>query len=340
MKILITGVSGFIGFNLTKYLLTNYNSFFVFGVDCINDYYNPSLKINRLSNLGINFAKNGKVFSSNLFSNFYFEKFDLFKDDFANSHFKNYDFDIVIHLAAQAGVRYSIEAPQKYIDNNILGFFNIIRFAQENNIPNFMYASSSSVYGDSNFSPFDEEMKISRPASLYAATKIANEAIAASYSNIHKINTIGLRFFTVYGPWGRPDMAYFKFTESILSGKSIDLYNNGELYRDFTFIDDVCKSITLLVNYILEIDNRSGEYICEVVNIGNSNPVKVIDFVNILSHVIGKEVIINNLEMQLGDVHRTEANVKKLFEMIGFVPNTDISYGLNEFYNWYKNYYN
>lgn len=336
MKILITGNAGFIGFHLTIKCLTK--GYEVFGIDNINDYYDIQLKNSRLIQLGININENVTKLKSNKFPNFTFVRGDLEDSILLDSIFALFQPDLVIHLAAQAGVRYSITNPEKYIQSNIIGFFNIINSCKKFQVNKFIYASSSSVYGDHHTVPFNEAMNVDKPISFYAATKKSNELIAHCYSNLFNIQTIGLRFFTVYGPFGRPDMAYFSFTKSIIENKSIDVYNNGNLSRDFTHIDDIVNGIDLIVNSLLNKSSKLENY--EVFNIGNSNPVKLISFINTLSNIIGKPANINFLPMQDGDVHDTFADVSKLKEKVDYSPKTNLPEGLLSFVKWYKEYYN
>lgn len=336
MRIFITGNAGFIGFHLTiKCLEEGYE---VFGFDSINDYYDTQLKKSRLDQLGISIDDSIKKYKSKLFANFNFVKGDLEDKILLESVFASFQPDLVIHLAAQAGVRYSISNPEKYIQSNIIGFFNVIDVCKKFQVGKFIYASSSSVYGDNHTVPFKETMNVDKPISFYAATKKSNELIAHCYSNLFNIQTIGLRFFTVYGPFGRPDMAYFSFTKSIIENKSIDVYNNGNLSRDFTHIDDIVNGIDLIVNSLLNKSSKLENY--EVFNIGNSNPVKLISFINTLSNIIGKPANINFLPMQDGDVHDTFADVSKLKEKVDYSPKTNLPEGLLSFVKWYKEYYN
>lgn len=316
--ILITGCSGFIGYHLTKKLLNNYN---IIGTDNLNDYYDINLKKSRLSSL-----KN---------KNFKFIKCDISNSKELDNIFNKYKIDKIINLAAQAGVRYSIENPDFYINTNIIGFYNILENLKTHKINHLIYASSSSVYGNNEL-PFKENSKTDNPISLYAATKKTNEILAQTYSNLYNINCTGLRFFTVYGPFGRPDMAYFSFTKKIINKEKIELYNNGESLRDFTYIDDLVEAIIKILD----------KPITKIYNIGNSNPIKMIDFINIL-----KQTLINNnliedynlnielLPKQLGDVDNTYADIEELMSDFNYKPNTNIKDGLDKFIKWYKEYY-
>ena len=316
--ILITGCAGFIGYHLTKKLLNNYN---IIGLDNLNDYYDIKLKNSRLKNLE--------------HKNFKFIKCDISNKEEINNIFDKYKIDKVINLAAQAGVRYSIENPDTYINSNIIGFYNILENVKKHKINHLIYASSSSVYGNNN-TPFKENDSTDNPISLYAATKKSNELLAQTYSNLYNIKCTGLRFFTVYGPFGRPDMAYYTFTKRIINKEKIELYNNGESLRDFTYIDDIVEGI------IKVLDNK----ITKIYNIGSSNPIKLLEFINIL-----KETLINNnliedynlnielLPKQLGDVDNTYADIEELKKDYNYKPNTNIKDGLDKFVKWYKEYY-
>ncbi len=338
MKIFITGIAGFIGFHLANFLLKN--EFAVIGLDNLNDYYDPSLKHARLSEL--------KLTSKESKRDFIFIKGNL--EDYAllSKIFSDYNPDIVINLAAQAGVRYSLENPKAYLDSNIIGFSNIVECCKINKIDHLIFASSSSVYGGNTKLPFSESQTVDHPISLYAATKKANELIAHTYSHLYDLKTTGLRFFTVYGPWGRPDMALFKFTKSILNDEHIDVYNNGDMIRDFTYIDDIVKSIFLLLNkkpefnrnYDKDNPNPSSSWApYKIFNIGNSDPQPLMDYIKSLEYSLNKKAKINFLPMQPGDVKATYANTDLLQEWIGFKPKTTIKYGINEFIKWYKNFY-
>jgi UDP-glucuronate 4-epimerase len=334
MKILITGVAGFIGFHLSKKLIESGNE--VFGIDNLNDYYDVKYKIQRLGILGINYIENSElIIKSSKYKNLYFNKLDINENDKIISLFKSYNPDLVIHLAAQAGVRYSLTNPDEYIKNNIVGFYNVINAARLNNIRNFFYASSSSVYGDSSKLPFNEEDNADKPVSLYAASKKTNELIAHTFSSLYEIRTVGLRFFTVYGPYGRPDMAYFDFTNSILKNKTIKVYNNGNLTRDFTYVDDIVFSIDLLIKkYNSEPISLGSKY--NIYNIGNSNPVQLIDFIKTIEGCVGQKAILDFVDMQKGDVHNTYSDSTKLFSAINFQPQTDLKAGVSEFVKWFK----
>ena len=339
MKILVTGAAGFIGFHVCKKLLQDGNQ--VIGLDNLNDYYDPKLKKSRIKEL-INISEKNKKF-------FNFIKVDLVNSDtleqiFSNQNDKSSKISIVIHLAAQAGVRYSIENPSVYVQSNLVGFCNIIDIAKNNNVDHFYYASSSSVYGGNKKLPFEELDNVDKPISLYAATKKSNELIAHTYSHLFNLPTTGLRFFTVYGPWGRPDMALFKFTESIISNKPIRVFNYGNMLRDFTYIDDVVQSIINLINKSLEAKNNLTKNNIQnvpykIFNIGNSKPTKLTDYIKSIEVNLGKKADIILDEMQPGDVQATYANTKYLEEYIHFRPNTSIEKGIKLFIEWYLEYY-
>ncbi|WP_430816062.1 NAD-dependent epimerase [Carboxylicivirga sp. RSCT41] len=322
-SILVTGAAGFIGFHLCKQLLQSGCK--VIGIDSINSYYCTQLKEDRLKEL-------------EKYSNFRFLKQDICDKQGLNQLFKNEQFDYVINLAAQAGVRYSIEQPYKYIDSNLIGFINILEACRRYPVKHLIYASSSSVYGNSKATPFSTQDACNEPVSLYAATKKSNEMMAHSYAHLYKIPITGLRFFTVYGPFGRPDMAYFSFTDKIVKNEAIQVYNNGDLERDFTYIDDIVKAIEKLIDLPFdrpeEIDKPYRLF-----NIGNNKPVKLLDFIKTLEKYIGKEAIKNFLPMQKGDVYQTYADISDLENRIGFKPDTSLDKGLKEFIDWYKSYY-
>ena len=330
MKILITGAAGFIGYHLSKSLLSKEND--ITGVDNLNSYYSQKLKKDRLKDIQ----------NSDQFNSFHFVNCDIKDKAPLMDLFKEKKFDYVINLAAQAGVRYSIDNPDEYIKSNLVGFNNILECCRYGKIKHLIFASSSSVYGMNKTIPFNEADNTDSPISLYAATKKSNELMAYSYSHLYDIPITGLRFFTVYGPFGRPDMAYFKFTKSILEGKKIDLFNNGNMSRDFTYIDDVVIGIKKLIEkHPKSIENKysTSNAAFQIYNIGNNSPVSLKKFVKILEENCGKKAIINNKEMQLGDVPATYANIDMLNNDIGFKPATPLERGLKDFVTWYLNYY-
>lgn len=334
MKVLVTGAAGFIGFHLVNRLAEN--GFEVVGIDNINDYYPPELKFARLHEAGISArAKNWfEKVDSEKYSGYSFVRMSLEDGEQIAELFESEQFDMVCNLAAQAGVRYSIENPHAYISSNIVGFMNILEACRHNPVKHLVYASSSSVYGNRKKMPLSTSDSVDNPISLYAATKKSNELMAHTYSHLYGIPTTGLRFFTVYGPWGRPDMAYFSFTKSILENKPIKIFNHGDLYRDFTYIDDI---VTGIVNVLHGIPNTLPPF--KIYNIGNSSPVKLMDFIETIENALGKEARKEFLEMQPGDVYKTYADVSDLEKNFGYAPDTPLANGINEFVSWYKSYF-
>jgi len=333
-NILITGAAGFIGVHLSNQL-TNHG-YSVIGLDNMNTYYDLNLKKDRLAQLNDN-------------KNFTFVECDLTDQERINKIFEEHRPAVVINLAAQAGVRYSIENPYAYLDSNLTGFLNILEACRNYPVDHLLYASSSSVYGGNKVAPFSTNHNVDHPVSLYAATKKSNELMAHTYSHLYNIPTTGLRFFTVYGPWGRPDMAYFSFTKDILEGNPIKVFNHGKMERDFTYIDDIVEGIVKLIPLAPEKNPNWDESIDElgasfapyrVYNIGNNNPVPLMKFINVLEEKIGKEANKQYMEMQPGDVLRTYADVSELERDIDFKPSTSIEDGLGKFVDWYKEYYN
>ena len=330
-KILITGSAGFIGFSLAKTLLDK--GHYIHGYDCMSDYYDVTLKRAR-----------NKILQD--YKKFSFTEEMLENQEVLNKAITNFKPEIIVHLAAQAGVRYSIEQPRIYLSSNITGTFNIIEAAHKVKVNHLIIASSSSVYGANTNIPYREIDKAQTQLSVYAATKKSTESIAHSYSNIWRLPITILRFFTVYGPWGRPDMALFKFTKSIIKGEPIDIYNNGEMYRDFTYIDDIVKGIISLTSVppkeeknIDKNDSLSPVAPFRIVNIGNSNQVKLLDFVEAIETYLGKKAIRNYMPMQQGDVSATWANTDLLKKLTGYAPKTDIKEGIKKFVDWYLSYY-
>jgi len=340
MKILVTGAAGFIGYYLVKRLLQEGHH--VVGMDNVNDYYDPELKYSRLEECGIIGERPllfGKEYMSNVWTSYRFVRINLEDKDRVLLLFKEKEFEQVIHLAAQAGVRYSLENPWAYIDSNIVGTMSILEACRQYPVKQLIYATSSSVYGNSPDAPYSTEQCVDYPISLYAATKKSNELMAYTYSHLFQIPTVGLRFFTVYGPWGRPDMAYFSFTKKIFAGEKIDVFNHGELWRDFTYIDDIISGIDLIIENPNKIDNRLNGANFALYNIGNSSPVKLIEFINILESILGKNANLNLIGMQPGDVLSTHADVEPLERDYGFKPNTPLEEGLARFVKWYREYY-
>ena len=333
MKILLTGAAGFIGYHVTERLLAAGHQ--VTGIDNLNDYYEVSLKQARLARL----TPHGQ---------FRFQQLDLADRVGMAELFAQGQFQRVIHLAAQAGVRYSLDNPHAYADANLVGHLNVLEGCRHHGIEHLLYASSSSVYGLNRKTPFSTADSVDHPVSLYAATKKANELMSHSYSHLYDLPTTGLRFFTVYGPWGRPDMALFKFTKAILCGQAIDVYNHGDMRRDFTYIDDIAEAVVRLCDVI---PTRNPQWSVEsgtpaessapyrVYNIGNSQPVQLTEFIHTLEQALGIDAKMNLLPMQPGDVLETSADTSALEAAIGFKPGTELAIGLAEFVKWYRNYY-
>ena len=319
MKVLITGAAGFIGMYVAERLLARGDE--VIGIDNLNDYYDVALKQARLARLAPS-------------PGFRFVRLDLADRDGMAGLFAGEKPEAVINLAAQAGVRYSLQNPYAYADSNLLGFVNVLEGCRHGGVRHFVYASSSSVYGGNTNVPFAETDNVDRPVSLYAATKKANELMAYSYSHLYGIASTGLRFFTVYGPWGRPDMAYFSFTDAILAGKPIDIFNHGRMRRDFTYIDDIAEGVVRV------LDRRpDGEPPHRLYNIGNHQPVELMAFIDILERELGRKAIRNFLPMQDGDVPQTYADTTALRQDVGFAPATPLDEGLKRFVTWYRDYY-
>jgi UDP-glucuronate 4-epimerase len=333
MKVLVTGAAGFIGFNLSRRLLEDGHE--VIGVDNLNDYYDVNLKKTRLS-----LIEKNKAFS--------FVLGDLADRENMARLFADQKFDMVVNLAAQAGVRYSIENPASYVDSNLVGFGNVLEGCRHTKVKHLIYASSSSVYGLNTNMPFSVRQNVDHPISLYAASKKANELMAHTYSYLYSLPTTGLRFFTVYGPWGRPDMALFLFTQAILNDEPIQIFNNGNMQRDFTFIDDIIEGVVRVMNTVPKADpewrsdrpNPSSSCVpYKLYNIGNNAPVALMDYIGAVEKAIGKEAIKEYLPMQPGDVPATYADVNDLVKDTGFKPSTPIEDGIGRFVDWYKDYY-
>lgn len=337
MRILVTGAAGFIGYHTALALLKDGHQ--VVGVDNLNDYYNPKLKLDRLRELGIqtpDLPENGQQLESVTWrGQFRFVKMPLEHTEMVAALFRDQEFDVVCHLAAQAGVRYSLENPHAYVQSNVVAFLNVLECCRHHNIGHLVYASSSSVYGNNENIPFTVEDRVDKPISLYAATKVSNELMAHTYSHLYGLPTTGLRFFTVYGPWGRPDMALFLFTDAIVNGRPIDVFNHGNMARDFTYIDDIVQGVVkILVQNVQGRDPLSKLY-----NIGNNNSVKLNDFIASLERVLDKKAIKNMQPMQPGDVARTWANVDALQQDYNYHPSTPVEVGVQRFVEWYKEYY-
>ena len=330
----ITGSSGFVGFHLANFFLSN--DWQVVGLDALTDYYDVNLK---------------KARQKLLCENSHFHNYEGLIQDvkLLNEIFLNHKPNVIVHLAAQAGVRYSIENPMSYVESNLVGTFQTLEIARKYKPDHLLMASTSSVYGSNKDYPLHENQKCNTPISFYAATKLSNEAMAHSYSHLYKIPITMFRFFTVYGPWGRPDMAYFKFTKSILLGKPIDIYNEGDMYRDFTYVEDLVKAIFLLTSkepkknnerkHIIKNDNISAVAPFRVVNIGNSSPINLLDFIKKLENILGQDAQKNFLSMQDGDVKKTHSDINLLRDLTGFEPKTNIHEGITQFIKWYKSYY-
>ena len=336
MAILVTGAAGFIGFHLSNKLLKRKEK--VIGIDNLNDYYDPKLKADRLEN----------IFSNDKEKNFKFYKINLEDTKGLRNIFKSNAINYVVNLAAQAGVRYSLENPKAYINSNILGFSNILELCKEFKINHLVYASSSSVYGGNTRMPFSESHGANHPVSLYAASKRSNELMAHAYSHLFKMPSTGLRFFTVYGPWGRPDMALFIFTKSILENKEIEVFNNGKMQRDFTFVDDIVEAIIRLIRKPPQENKFFDKNKCDpatswsahkIFNIGNSNPTMLEDYISAIEDSLNLKAKKKYMPMQLGDVKSTYADTSKLENWINYKPQTSINDGVSKFIQWYKKYY-
>lgn len=353
MKILLTGIAGFIGSHLALKLASEGHE--IIGIDNLNDYYDPSLKFARLENLGFELEQI-KSQDSNVLGNpmksdssdIYFYKLDLTRTNEIMNLFAHEKFDVVLNFAAQAGARDSLKYPGKYVRNNIDGFLNILEGCRAYDVKHLIYASSSSVYGLNRRIPFSESDSAAHPASIYAATKRSNELLAHAYSYNFGVPTTGLRLFTVYGPWGRPDMSPFLFIDSIINDKPLRLFNHGEMMRDFTYIEDIVEAVNRIITLPpvgrpeeedIDADPSVSSCPFRILNIGNSSPVKLIDYVGRLEKIIGKKAIIQGLPLQPGDVVNTYADTEKLELLINFHPNTDLSEGLYKTVEWYRSYY-
>ena len=324
MKVLVTGAAGFIGMTTALRLLARGDE--VVGLDNLNDYYDVTLKEKRLERLRSH-------------ARFEFVRADVADRVAMPELFEQQRFDRVIHLAAQAGVRYSLQNPHAYIDANLLGFINILEGCRHNKVQHLVYASSSSVYGGNTKMPFAESDSVDHPVSLYAATKKANELMAHSYSHLYAMPTTGLRFFTVYGPWGRPDMALFLFTKAILESRPIDVFNHGRMRRDFTYVDDIVEGVVRVLDRVPQVADGTGTAPYRVFNIGNNQPVQLLDFVACLEKALGRQAEKRMLPLQDGDVPETYADTDALAQWVGFVPETSIEQGIGQFVAWYRDYY-
>lgn len=348
MKVLITGAAGFIGFHLTNRLIERGDD--VLGLDIINDYYDVNIKYDRLAYAGIQEEEihYGRIVQSRKFENYRFIKLKLEDRDGLQKLFAEESFDTVVNLAAQAGVRYSLENPYAYVDSNLIGFVNILECCRHNQVGHLAFASSSSVYGLNEKMPLSTHDNVDHPISLYAATKKSNELMAHTYSHLFGLPATGLRFFTVYGPWGRPDMALFIFTKAILQDQPIKVFNHGNMLRDFTYIDDIVEGIVRVVDHPPQgdaswngttPDPSSSKAPYKIYNIGNQNPVKLMDFITAIEEALGKKAKKNLLPMQMGDVPATTADVSDLVENLGYRPGTPVRKGIEAFIKWYGEYY-
>ena len=354
MKFLVTGSAGFIGAEVVKRLFAINGDIEVVGLDNINDYYDPNLKLERLAKCGISISQTGaefpwyKFIRSTTLPNYRFIRINLEDTNAMTMLFANEEFDIVINLAAQAGVRYSIENPLAYIESNVDGFINVLEGCRHNNVRHLVYASSSSVYGLNGKVPFSEHDGIAHPVSLYAATKKSNELMAHAYSKLYNLPTTGLRFFTVYGPWGRPDMSPFLFMDAILHDRPIKVFNNGDMLRDFTYIDDIVEGVVRIAQIVPTGNKEWDETVPDpassvapyrIYNIGNSRPTKLMDYINCIENTIGREARKELLPMQSGDMYQTYADSSALAEVTGFSPNTSLEEGIRKTVEWFKGYY-
>ena len=334
--ILVTGAAGFIGYHVVKKMMNKKNV--IIGIDSLNDYYDVNLKKKRIKNL-LSISKKKKL-------NFTFKKLDLSNTKNLKKTFQKFKFSYIIHLAAQAGVRYSISNPENYVKNNLVGFSNIIQEARLNKIKHLLYASTSSVYGSNRTLPFEEKHIADHPIQFYAATKRANELIAHAYSTLFKLPTTGLRFFTVYGPWGRPDMALFKFTKNITENKKIEVFNYGKHQRDFTYVDDIVNAVSLLCFKIPKMKKNWDEKNpisttapFEIFNIGNSKPIELMYYIKLIEKYLKKKAKIKFLPIQPGDIKKTFSSTKKLKKYINYSPKISAEVGVKHFVEWYKKYY-
>ena len=320
MNILITGIAGFIGYHLAQKLAKTNNK--IFGIDNLNNYYSVNLKKDRLKELNKN--KNKITFYKN----------DICNKNFIKKIFKQHKFDVVVNLAAQAGVRYSIENPGSYIQRNIIGFFNILEASKEYKIKHLIYASTSSVYGDNKSYPLNEKLNTNKPLQLYAATKLANELMAHSYSSLFNLQTTGLRFFTVYGPWGRPDMALFLFTKNIINKKPIKLFNGGNHTRDFTYVEDIASGIEKII-----LKKNKTKKNCNIFNIGSGKPIHLSKYLSEIEKCLKLKAKVTNLPLQMGDIVKTHGSIKKIEKFYDYKPKTDYKRGIKNFIDWYKAYF-
>lgn len=336
MQILITGSAGFIGYHLSKVL--SEKEIEVYGIDSLNDYYDVKLKYARLKECGIQTTEYGKECTSTVYPDYRFNQINLCDKEALEKIFKANRFDCVVNLAAQAGVRYSLTNPTAYVESNVLGFLNLLEMCRYHDCKRLIYASSSSVYGNTGDVPFRESTPVDHPISIYAATKKCNELMAYTYSWLYKTETIGLRFFTVYGPWGRPDMAPILFARAIQENRPIKVFNNGNLYRDFTYIGDIVKGIQKIVCQPRLVREDTPGVPAVIYNIGHGSPVRLMDFISILEHNLGKEAVKEYVGMQPGDVYQTWADTTKLNTDYGYTPETSLEEGIRYFAEWFKTF--
>lgn len=339
-KYLVTGAAGFIGYHTVRFLTERYRDAVVVGLDNINDYYDRGLKYGRLAECGIDDAENMRYEERRISAKcdaYSFVLSDISDADALQTLFSEYKFDYVIHLAAQAGVRYSIENPAAYVKSNLVGFANILECCRRNGVKHLVYASSSSVYGMNNSIPYSEDDNVDYPVSFYAATKKSNEVMAHAYSHLYRLSTTGLRFFTVYGPWGRPDMSPMIFTNAICRGQTLKVFNSGDMLRDFTYIDDIVEGVVRVAH---AVPNENCEHpFYRIFNIGNSCGVRLMDFISTIESALGRDAKLEFLPMQAGDVKETFADTSKLHELTGYKPDMPLTKGISKFLKWYKEYY-
>lgn len=336
MQVLVTGNAGFIGYHLSRRLAEE--GMEVYGIDSMNDYYDVALKKARLEESGIVAGEYGREYRSERYAGYRFRQIDLCDREALEALFREHRFDCVVNLAAQAGVRYSLTHPETYVQSNLVGFLNLLEQCRRRECRRLIYASSSSVYGDTEKVPFREEVVVDHPVSLYAATKKSNELMAYTYSRLYGMQSIGLRFFTVYGPWGRPDMAPMLFAHAIRKGEPIRIFNHGNLSRDFTYIDDIVDGILRIIKRPEVIREETPGTPAALYNIGHGSPVPLMDFIRLLECQLGKEAVKEYVDMQPGDVYRTWADTTRLEKDYGYKPSTSLEQGIKQFIKWFKTY--